>query len=779
MRKKILVSIFSLIAFSTTAQNTPDSLSRKIDSYIYNNPQEHVFLKSDKNLALVGENLSISIWLYDTYLNQMSKLSNLVYLQLISCTKNEVILEQKVEVVNGLAMIDFKIPDVPEGEYFIRGFSKLTIKDLSKNYYLPLFIVSKGIATTNLDNPVSSKYFVKSENKTILNLTPTRFTFKWNSRLSSKLVENINIENEKGEIITSFKTDSLGIGTFFMKPEIGKNYYYSTNGAREKLDFGKVEEEGLYLSSSQNLKHHTIALQGTKRFIKENGPFTIMLIHDFEPLFFFESDLKHSSFIAKIEKEKLPNGVTDIMVFSKTGLFLSGKSFYNQKTSPLHIDILTDSVWKERETSKIELSHEPSSESIGSSILIVNGLNQYKASLSLMDYFGLGLYLSNHEALYQKPISNLTVQQIESLLLLYSDSESRWEKIIDAHAQKLNRIPERNLTIEGKVIFHDTTSNNTKYKVSFFLSRETLFYEAFVTKDQPQFNVPIFPFYGTENLIILVHEEDNSIANASVRLNKFDDDIKLPAFPSIYSPETISEYKQEALIRSEITKVYELARSNNNLEVLEDTGIKYNGPVDLEINIDEYIVFGSMAEIFHEIISGAVYRSQNNAPYLRIYSPELFRNFENAPLLIVDGIPGFTADEIINLKPNEVSKIRLINTSINLVNFGNAGQNGVLMVDTYQKKIKPKSSNTVSYRFEGLSQTLQIKKFSLPSKVDKKFNHPYFENVLLFTKSENRLLGIEEVEIQCSDIEGFYSIEIEGIDQEGLPYNSCKIVRVQ
>lgn len=129
MKSKYLYACLFLLvcAFSFAfriADDPFETLLKKLADYTQENPQEKVHLHLDKPYYAIGDNIWFKAYVTDNSTDQLSKISQVLYVELIS-ESDSVKRQLKLQLVSGLTWGDFKLTDtLPEGNYRIRAYTQ-------------------------------------------------------------------------------------------------------------------------------------------------------------------------------------------------------------------------------------------------------------------------------------------------------------------------------------------------------------------------------------------------------------------------------------------------------------------------------------------------------------------------------------------------------------------------------------------------------------------------------------------------------------------------------
>ncbi len=192
---------------------------------------EKVYLHIDRDTYYPGEDVWFKAYLIDALDHLLTDHSNNLHVELIS-TDLKIISSRTVRLDSGLGNGDFKLPlDLRSGKYRIRAYT-----NYMRNFSDQLFF-NKEITIVNgndsqeeisdkvnyVKNKISLDFF--PEGGSLINNVSSNVAFKAVNSLEIGCDVSGKVFSSKGDLITTFKSSHLGMGSFFLKPLPGLNYY--------------------------------------------------------------------------------------------------------------------------------------------------------------------------------------------------------------------------------------------------------------------------------------------------------------------------------------------------------------------------------------------------------------------------------------------------------------------------------------------------------------------------------------------------------------------------
>ena len=185
--------------------------------------------------------------------------------------------------------------------------------------------------------------------------------------------------------------------------------------------------------------------------------------------------------------------------------------------------------------------------------------------------------------------------------------------------------------------------------------------------------------------------------------------------------------------------------------------------------LDDYTRFTVMEEVFREYISGVYLRQGQDGFEFRLLDMARNMTYKDNILVLLDCVPVFDADEIIELDPLRVKKIETVRK---IYYKGLMNCNGIISLSTYDRNLKGyhlnKNASVIEYN--GLQPLKEYPTPDYGNPTEENNRLPDYRNVLYwdphFKTDEN---GEAVVEFYTSDAVGDYEIRIEGLSDEGKP----------
>ena len=330
---------------------------------------EKVYIHTDRTYYYPGDDIWFKAYLIDASNRLLSNQSSNLHVELIS-PFSEIIINHVIRLDGGLGNGDFKLPDnLKSGRYRIRAYTNY-MRNFGDQlfFYKDIIIINSSDAINAFSdsinynkNKLEISFF--PEGGSLVDNVSSVVAFKAVNAMGKGCDVSGEIYSSTGELIKTFKSAHLGMGSFFLRPVPGLSYYSivkDTNGAEIKSEIPKSFLTGVTLSASFNRNNELVITTGTNAQ-------TLPLVLDHDLLLNFsirKVTLKtisfkirsyNNSFILPIYD--LPDGIVMMTLSTLEDLPLSERLIYIQRDKDFKVTIEPNKpVYKQRDSVAIRIS---------------------------------------------------------------------------------------------------------------------------------------------------------------------------------------------------------------------------------------------------------------------------------------------------------------------------------------------------------------------------------------------------------------------------------------
>lgn len=339
---KTAVILMLILAQVSFAQKISKELDKQLTQFKELHelvPSEKVFVHLDKTQYGQGETIWLKSYLTKGGNHLLSDLSNTIYVELLS-SEGELVENIILRSEEGLSTGSLKLAkDLAQGEYYLRAYT-----EWMKNHGSDLFFTKK-IKVHSLDRS-ELPAIEKSEKPLELLFYPegghlvrhiaSRMAFEVRGGDDSEQYTG-TIYNTKNRKITSFKTTHEGRGIVSIVPKNGAGYYAKLDGSDQKFPLPDIHYAGVVMSvNNEDEDYIKITVKNNK-----TNKDTYHIVAHTRGFITFASQikLKGNRTFTRIEKSKLPEGVTHITLFDPKMRPMADRLVFINQNKGLNIDV--------------------------------------------------------------------------------------------------------------------------------------------------------------------------------------------------------------------------------------------------------------------------------------------------------------------------------------------------------------------------------------------------------------------------------------------------------
>jgi hypothetical protein len=229
----------------------------------------------------------------------------------------------------------------------------------------------------------------------------------------------------------------------------------------------------------------------------------------------------------------------------------------------------------------------------------------------------------------------------------------------------------------------------------------------------------------------------------------------------------------KAIIGAQVTNIYDplALKPDEANSVVPD----FYGTPENSVKMSDYIELTSLREVVKEIVPNVYTQKQNGKSDFKLINKFRGQPFENKPLVLVDGIPVYDFEKILNINSKDIERADVINTRY--FYSGNIFD-GILSFITKKGNLSAMEFDNSIFRqvYEGCQVQKNFYSPSYNSGVKKDNHMPDFRNTLFWKPDVHTTKdGKAEVAFSASDESAEFTIVVEGMSADGKKgYSSSK-----
>ncbi len=776
---RLVKYIWSVMVLSTMvfhqgllAQSVTDALRFKdrFEQKVTNLHQEKVFVHVDRDAYITGETIWMSAYCVDAAVHIPVDLSKVLNVELID-ESGKPVKQTRIRLAEGLGMGQiFVSPDIVSGHYVLRAYTNW-MKNFSSDlvFEKELWVVNPSSITTNesvVNESLDINFF--PEGGTLVSGLKSKVAIKVTDHYGNGVsLTGIVYDREDNEI-TEFTTSELGYGYFYLTPESTNSYTARIlqDSIIKKFQLPEIQESGMTIAvRNSNSGGWNITVDQTRGFV-DNSYLVVHARGVLKNLIPLDSSKKDFN----IRENELPEGISHITLFNNSFVPMCERLIFKYpQQEPLQLTV-SKSEFKQREkvNLRIDLDKQWKKEDLAHlSVSVSRGSSLDHVTKNMISYLLLTSDLTGNVPdpwTFFDPDNKLRKEQIDLVMLTNGWRRFDWDKINSDENISLKYPAEINAPILSGELKKRNPERKPKSVQVNFSGRESVM-NSIDLNDDGLFHLEV-PFRVSAENVIFFTDRDTLNSDELSVFSPFDLDYhakrrfnqKLPLESKVYF-ETLNTN----------TQISQLYRDHSNINGLQNEVLQQHAPFygipDHLYYLDNYTRFETIQDLFIEYIRSAVIRDNNKTRGFHVvYDGGLLSG--NA-LTLIDGVPIFDFDYILNFDPLLIEKISVVN---DVYRMGSIGYPGIIEFTTYKGDFD--GQELPEYLVEKVYHGLQVPRifYSPQYTSDQQYSRiPDYRNTLYWNPQVEVGSDGASLEFYTSDDAGLYQIEVNGITSKGKP----------
>jgi hypothetical protein len=714
-----LMLVFLQATFAQIPADIKETISRKFINYCKEVPRQEIFVHTDRQTYMAGEDIWFNIYLFDRRTNQPQIDEKIAYIEVLN-SENRPVVQKRMLLDKGSCPGQFSLPDtLSSGTYTLRAYTSWMKNFMPENCFM------KDISVYNA---FTQKAFIK---KTYPEPDIITSTVNKTTLLSDDIglvldVNNMMPENLELVITTNnrYRSENKSIFYLFIQTHGLINQFSSERAIGEKTVL--IIPKNLL---GQGINHITIFDAGGR-------PLRERLIY------------------------------TPEKQFQEIALDVSS-SFNSREKISLELELSKDLV-KELSMNKFSISVSPD--------------KFCSNSIELSDYmlFGSEFGIYPLEFLKSGSLSELSYSKIDSLLLLLKSNWIDWGRVLsDENVTMKYKHETEYHYLSGRLISKNSQKSDSGKFVFMSIPGKVAQFQYAKTDANAGFDLKVGIDDILKDLVIQPGDPENiastklesSFSERYILSNQYTDETE--SKPAIEITRLSTNYQ--------VNKIY-LSTSVGapvvQKDVLQIKPKRFYGKPDISLVMDDYIKLPVMEEVFFELLPGANLKKRKNVYEITIFDPIDNKMFNNPPCLMVDGVIIYNPSVIADLDPEIVEKIDLVKEKYYIGdNLFYGIVNVISRSGDFNSVTLPGYATRLQYKVYESPVTFTSPDYS---SIERKSSRiPDFRNTLYWNPAvQSDKEGKARIEFWSSDYKSNYIIDIQGITSSGKVVSLRKIIKV-
>ena len=762
-----------------------EGIKNKFEDQITRVHREKVFLDTDRSLYITGETIWLSAYCTDAAVHIPTDLSKVLNIELID-SEGQSVKQERIELSGGFGKGQmFVSADITSGKYMLRAFT-----NWMKNFDHS-FVFQKTLNIINPSTKPNEEVEQQSNQSVMINFFPEggELVTGLKSKVAVRAADNFGMgqaltgivyDNDDTEV-ARFSTSAQGYSSFWLLPEQDKAYFARVAYKAEikKYNLPAVRNKGVTMTVSMTGQgNFNISLNATER---SPEPFYLVvhtrgIIERISPVGL--DTQKH----VQVTLENLPAGISHITLLDHTLNPQCDRLVFKYPQNNEYLSLQQEKGgYRKREKVVLNLGlHKagPSNEGKGQARLSVSVFRSH-GSIRQSDNITANLLLTSDikGAVSTAPTdfdpdNQSNVQQMDLIMLTHD-----WRRF---DLKGVHNNQPINLTYPAEThapILSGKLQNMEKYPKSIqmsFFGKASILNSLDIDPDGIfHFEVPV---RVTNDKVHFFTMKEPLNSNQIKLHSPFDLNFETKFNPKLNYATGTKQYLESLNTNIQISQIY---RDYNHINGIppktEPINTHFYGQPDYLYPLDNYTRFETVRDLFIEYIRSVLIRKKNKKTGFYVVDD---RVLPGSAMTMIDGIPIFDPEFILNYDPLKVEKIGVITGRYYA---GGLSFDGIVNFTTYNGDFGGQElpAYMIEKAYHGLQQTRafyspdHVLHQHLPKRI------PDYRNTL-YWNPDVRITNNEQVTLQfyTGDDTGLYQIEINGITNTGEPIHMSQEFKV-
>jgi len=764
-----------LCSFHARPQSV-EQLPTRFTDYRNTHLQEKLYVHLDQELHLTGELLWFKVYCVDACMHRPLDLSKIVYAEIIDAA-NKPVLQTKILMESGRGNGSFFLPvSLSTGKYIFRAYT-----NWMKNAGATFFFQKEITIINTLKEPeaiestqsgsVHVQFFPEGGNGVV------GLKCKIGFKAVNEQGEGVNcsgfILNSGNDTITRFQTLKFGMGSFNLSLMQNEVYKVKVNwkGGFQEFKLPVFLEKGIVMMVKDSLGQF-VKVQVSSTSLEGSVELFVHTRHS--PKVFEQKMIANGKTEFLLDRNQLGEGISHLTLFSDNKP-VAERLYFKLPAEGLGLKLSTNQ--KEYSPRKKNTIMLQSSQSANVSISVFKG-----DSISSNNFINNIFLVSDLQGYVESPEFYFSEspdarEAVDNLMLTQGWRRFLWSEVLGGQKEKIKYLPEVNdHLVQGIIV--DKQGNLVAGKIA-YLATPGKNCGPYIAKSDSLGKVifQIKPFLQTSKLIAQTDYLKDSLLQVKIE-NPFSAEqtswhpaslrIKL-SMGEMLLARSIGMQAQSAYFEDET--YFSFSKQNS-----DDT--PFYGSPDEKYLLDDYTRFPELEEVFREYVKGVRVREKNGDFRFNVINMQNNGIFQQNPLVLLDGVPVFNINDVLLLDPLKVKNLDVISRKYF---FGPLQLSGVVNLSTYTSdlagfQLDPRCK-ILDYEGVQVQREFYSPKYSIKNNSDRRL--PDQRQLLYWNPNINlKADELTTLDIYTSDVEGKFTIVVEGISNNGLPAYSTTSFRV-
>ena len=790
----------SLYVSALSQTNKIDEITSGYNDYVKNHLSEKIFVHTDRSYYLCGDILWFKIYLANAIDNKLLPVSRVAYVEVMNAL-HQPVLQGKIAMENGTGSGSFDLPaSIPSGNYELRAYTNWMKNDSPDHYFKKIITIintTQNPGDSLLHNKIKYEAQFLPEGGNLVNGLASTVAFKVNDSYGKGVNCNGVIVDQSNDTVAHFRSSHFGMGQFMLTPQNGVSYravitLNDTLAITKNLPDAYNNGYVMHVSKSDT-SHVNISVYSSSNMPSSN----LYVVCETRGHINFAKKIalenNQAAFISDIDS--LADGMAQITLFNDDLQPVCERLWFKRPARKMLIKATAQKqTYNHRDKIDIDLqttniSGNSLESNLSVSVYRLDSLNT-PTDEDLFSY----LWLSSNcrgfiedPQYYFKNDDARTNTDLDNLLLTQGWRRFDWKNALPSKHYSFNYVPENyGHIITGRITNDITGKPAAGILVYLSVPGKRIQLYGCLSDSNGLIHFDMKDFYGPSQVVIQTNTTNDSTFHLEI-FSPFSEQYANDLLPSLHISENSSDDLQAANLHMKIETAYH-QKDMQKLQPLSIDTLPFYYKPSATYLLDNYTRFTTMEEVLREYVPevnvsrrGRNYRLFTfNQPAFNVQSKQttpIF--FDTNPLILLDGLPVFNADNIIAYDPLKVQKLEVVAARYH---WGPIVANGITSYTTYKGNMEGYVLNPrdLVADYEGLQQQriFYSPDYATADAINSRL--PDFRDVLYWSPQiSTGKRGDGHFSFYSGDISGKYLVDLQGIASSGEAGATSFILNVE
>lgn len=793
MRKWFIYSLGMVVTVSlhtslfAQTKGTLNEIVNSYNNYSQYNLREKIYIHTDRSYYVCGNILWFKTYVVNAVNNEPLSVSKVVYIEILN-SLHQPVLQCKVAIKKGSGSGSFNLPfSLQSGNYELRAYTNWMKNGTPDHYFSKIITIIN--TTKNLDHSLvenKTVYFANffPEGGNLVNGLESVVAFKVNDNTGKGADFKGILVDQMQDTILDFQSSNFGMGRFSFTPQPNKNYTaiitLNDSSVIKKNMPGSYNNGYVMQLTDEGSKNIKIRVQAA-HVIAQN---LYLIAQNHQHIDFARTiHLENNQAIVMINKDSLAEGMSIITLFDEQREPISERLYFKRPLEKMMIEAKADKNtygYRSKVNMDIATVNESGKSLKGDLSVSVYRLDslQHPGQDNIFSYLWLSSDIQGYiqdPVYYFKNDNPKTNDDLTNLLLTQGWRTFDWKNVFLNKKPSFSFIPENYGHIITAKITNDM-SGKPAANILVYLSVPGKRVQLYGCRSDNNglVHFDMKDFYGIDQVVLQTNTSKDSIYHLEI-LSPYSENFSNYSLPALHVAEDQSDDLQAAYNDMQIENGFHQKDLENFQHLSIDTLPFFYKPSKTYL-LDNYTRFTTMEEVMREYVAEVnVSRKEKKYHFLTLNAPGFALHdmqpsetiFYTDPLILLDGVPVFDVNKIIEYDPLKVQKLDVVTSKYH---WGPIDADGIVSYTTYKGNLDGFTLNPhdLVVDYDGLQQQRIFYSPDYSTENAQQSRLPDFRDVLYWSPDINTSeKGDSKFSFFTGDVSGKYWVQLEGISSNG------------